>query len=104
MGRGGGVGRGNRPHQHTPGCDPGRAIADVHRFSPYRDIPYQTFVKGDGRFGNIAAASILAKTHRDEEMRRLALQYPGYGWEVNKGYPTVSIRFLQGATSLVGIY
>ena len=71
---------------------PGAIIVDGNRFSPYRDIPYQTFVKGDGRFGNIAAASILAKTLRDEEMRRLALQYPGYGWEVNKGYPTKAHR------------
>lgn len=71
---------------------PGALIVDGNRFSPYRDIPYQTFVKGDGRFGNIAAASILAKTHRDEEMRRLSLQYPVYGWDVNKGYPTKAHR------------
>lgn len=71
---------------------PGALIVDGNRFSPYRDIPYQTFVKGDGRFGNIAAASILAKTHRDEEMRRLSAQYPVYGWEVNKGYPTKAHR------------
>lgn len=50
------------------------------------------FVKGDGRFGNIAAASILAKTHRDEMMRRLAGEFPGYQWEVNKGYPTKAHR------------
>ncbi|WP_370649580.1 ribonuclease HII, partial [uncultured Muribaculum sp.] len=51
-----------------------------------------TFVKGDGRFGNIAAASILAKTHRDEYMRNLHEQYPQYGWNVNKGYPTRAHR------------
>ena len=71
---------------------PGAVVVDGNRFRPYRDLDCRTFVKGDGRFGNIAAASILAKTHRDEEMRRLALQYPGYGWEVNKGYPTKAHR------------
>jgi ribonuclease HII len=55
-------------------------------------IPSQTFVKGDGRFGNIAAASILAKTHRDEIMCRLAEQYPHYNWAQNKGYPTKDHR------------
>ncbi len=66
------------------------AIAvDGNRFTPWREgIEWQTFVKGDGRFGNIAAASILAKTHRDERMRALAAEYPHYHWEVNKGYPT----------------
>lgn len=67
---------------------PGAVIVDGNRFKPYGDIPWQTFVKGDGRFGNIAAASILAKTHRDEIMRNLAAEYPHYRWEVNKGYPT----------------
>lgn len=71
---------------------PGAIIVDGNKFSPYRDIPYETFVKGDGRFGNIAAASILAKTHRDECMRRLHDEYPQYGWNVNKGYPTKSHR------------
>lgn len=67
---------------------PGHVIVDGNRFKPWRDIPYETFVKGDARFGNIAAASILAKTHRDEAMRQLAAQYPQYHWDVNKGYPT----------------
>ena len=67
---------------------PRSVIVDGNKFIPYRDLPWQTFVKGDGRFGNIAAASILAKTHRDEIMRRLAEQYPVYNWAVNKGYPT----------------
>lgn len=71
---------------------PGAVIVDGNRFSPYRDLPWQTFVKGDGRFGNIAAASILAKTHRDEFMRNLHAQYPHYGWDVNKGYPTKAHR------------
>ena len=69
------------------------AIAvDGNRFTAYGSIPYNTYVKGDGRFANIAAASILAKTHRDEEMRRLHQEYPQYGWNVNKGYPTKAHR------------
>lgn len=71
---------------------PEEIIVDGNRFSPYSTIPWNTFVKGDGRFGNIAAASILAKTHRDEEMRRLHSIYPIYGWDVNKGYPTRAHR------------
>lgn len=71
---------------------PGAVIVDGNRFKPYGDIPCQTFVKGDGRFANIAAASILAKTHRDEAMRALAAQYPAYAWEINKGYPTKAHR------------
>lgn len=65
------------------------AIAvDGNRFKPYGDIPWRTFVKGDGRFANIAAASILAKTHRDEAMMKLHKQFPQYDWAINKGYPT----------------
>lgn len=67
---------------------PGAVIVDGNRFKPYAALPWQTFVKGDSRFGNIAAASILAKTHRDEAMVKLAEQYPQYHWDVNKGYPT----------------
>lgn len=70
------------------GVTPGQIVVDGNRFKPYKDIPYQTIVKGDGKLGNIAAASILAKTHRDEWMRRAAEEYPGYHWEINKGYPT----------------
>lgn len=71
---------------------PGAVIVDGNRFNPYGDLPWTTFVKGDGRFGNIAAASILAKTHRDEYMRRIHEEYPMYGWDVNKGYPTRAHR------------
>lgn len=70
------------------GVTPGAIVVDGNRFKPYGDIPFQTFVKGDGRFGNIAAASVLAKTHRDEAMRALARDFPQYHWDVNKGYPT----------------
>ncbi len=71
---------------------PGQIVVDGNRFKPYRDIPHQTIVKGDGKLGNIAAASILAKTHRDEFMREASKKYPGYNWEVNKGYPTKEHR------------
>lgn len=71
---------------------PGAIAVDGNRFKPYRDIPSQTVVKGDAKLGNIAAASILAKTHRDELMDKLAAEYPGYAWEINKGYPTKAHR------------
>lgn len=71
---------------------PGAVIVDGNRFKPYGTTPSTTFVKGDGRFANIAAASILAKTFRDDEMTRLAKLYPVYGWDVNKGYPTRAHR------------
>ena len=61
---------------------------DGNRFRSLFDIAFQCFVKGDGRFADIAAASILAKTHRDEFMYRIAEEYPMYGWKKNKGYPT----------------
>lgn len=67
-------------------------IVDGNRFTPWRDIPWQTFVKGDGRFGNIAAASILAKTGRDEYMEAAHRRYPMYHWDSNKGYPTADHR------------
>ena len=67
---------------------PSHIAVDGNRFKQYRDIPHVTVVKGDAKYGNIAAAPILAKTHRDEFMRQVAKQYPGYNWEVNKGYPT----------------
>lgn len=74
------------------GVMPGQIVVDGNRFKPWRDVPHITVVKGDGKLGNIAAASILAKTHRDELMTRLGAEYPGYGWEVNKGYPTAAHR------------
>ena len=63
-------------------------VIDGNRFKTDLDIPYRTIVKGDGKYANIAAASVLAKTHRDEYMMRLAQEYPIYGWAKNKGYPT----------------
>lgn len=71
---------------------PGAIAVDGNRFTPYGEIPYQTFVKGDGRFANIAAASVLAKTYRDQEMCRLHEEFPNYGWNINKGYPTKAHR------------
>lgn len=65
---------------------------DGNRFKKYLDIPHTCVVKGDGKYLNIAAASILAKTHRDEFMERIALEYPHYGWQQNKGYPTIAHR------------
>lgn len=73
---------------------PDHILVDGNRFRPYldpvrmMDIPYHTVVKGDATYMSIAAASILAKTHRDELMKRYAAEYPGYGWESNMGYPT----------------
>lgn len=63
-------------------------VVDGNRFYTDLSTPWRTIVKGDGKYANIAAASVLAKTHRDEYMLRLAEEYPAYGWERNKGYPT----------------
>lgn len=63
-------------------------LIDGNRFYNETEIPYECFVKGDGRFLSIAAASILAKTYRDDWMNKANEQYPGYGWDKNKGYPT----------------
>lgn len=71
---------------------PGAVAVDGNRFKPYGTLPCRTFVKGDGRFANIAAASILAKTERDLYMAEAATHYPGYGWERNAGYPTAEHR------------
>jgi ribonuclease HII len=65
---------------------------DGNRFKPFKDIPHKTEVKGDARFLHIAAASILAKTHRDELMEKLHEEFPQYGWNSNAGYPTVAHR------------
>lgn len=67
-------------------------LIDGNRFNSHRDIPHECIVKGDSKFASIAAASILAKTHRDELMTKLSIQYPEYGWEVNAGYPTLKHR------------
>lgn len=67
-------------------------IIDGNKFIPYQDIPYECIVKGDGKYLSIAAASILAKTYRDEYMDQLAIEYPHYDWLSNKGYPTVKHR------------
>ncbi len=71
---------------------PQAVIVDGNRFVPYHDIPYTTIVKGDGKYQSIAAASILAKTFRDDYMVNLANDYPQYGWKSNKGYPTKKHR------------
>ena len=71
---------------------PEAVIVDGNRFMPYRDLPYTTIVKGDGKYLSIAAASILAKTYRDDYMDRLAEDYPQYDWKSNKGYPTKKHR------------
>ncbi len=71
---------------------PQHIIVDGNRFKPYGNIPYQTVVKGDGKYLSIAAASILAKTYRDDYMNGLDSDYPGYGWSRNKGYPTKEHR------------
>jgi len=64
-------------------------LIDGNRFKKYRDIPHATIVKGDGKYMSIAAASVLAKTYRDEYMRQLHNEFPYYGWDHNKGYPTL---------------
>lgn len=71
---------------------PEAVIVDGNRFNPYHDLPYTTIVKGDGKYQSIAAASILAKTFRDEYMDSLANEYPYYDWQKNKGYPTKTHR------------
>ena len=74
------------------GTTPEFVAIDGNRFKPWGDTPYKTEVKGDGRFLHIAAASILAKTHRDELMEELHQAHPQYGWDRNAGYPTVAHR------------
>ncbi|MEP1035473.1 ribonuclease HII [Ekhidna sp.] len=68
-------------------------LIDGNRFKTSGEIPFECIVKGDGKFLSIAAASILAKTYRDDLMRQLAIDFPGYGWETNVGYPTRAHRF-----------
>lgn len=71
---------------------PQSIIVDGNKFKPYHDVPYQTVVKGDGKFLSIAAASILAKTYRDDYMDALDEEFPQYQWKQNKGYPTKAHR------------
>ena len=71
---------------------PEAIIVDGNRFKPYQKLPYTTIVKGDGKYLSIAAASILAKTYRDDYMNELAKDYPQYDWLSNKGYPTKKHR------------
>ena len=71
---------------------PETIIVDGNRFKPYQKLPHTTIVKGDGKYLSIAAASILAKTYRDDYMNQLAEEYPQYDWRSNKGYPTKKHR------------
>jgi ribonuclease HII len=71
---------------------PQHLLIDGNRFRKYGDIPHTAIIKGDGKYQSIAAASVLAKTHRDEYMLRLHAEFPNYGWENNKGYPTKKHR------------
>lgn len=71
---------------------PEHLLIDGNRFKPYKDIPHTCIVKGDGKMMSIAAASILAKTHRDEFMKKIHAEFPQYVWNVNKGYPTKAHR------------
>ena len=71
---------------------PQHLLIDGNRFMPYGDTPHTTVVKGDGKYMSIAAASVLAKTYRDDYMKRLHAEYPAYGWDGNKGYPTKAHR------------
>jgi len=74
--------------QQLPEC----LLIDGNRFTPYLGIPHVCIIKGDSKFTSIAAASILAKTHRDEYMLKLSRKFPEYAWESNKGYPTKAHR------------
>lgn len=67
-------------------------IIDGNKFKPYKDIPFETIVKGDAKYMSIAAASVLAKTYRDEFMEKIHEEFPDYNWKKNKGYPTKEHR------------
>lgn len=71
---------------------PEHLIIDGNRFKPYKQIPHECIVRGDGKYFSIAAASVLAKTYRDDFMLKINNEFPGYGWEQNKGYPTKAHR------------
>jgi ribonuclease HII len=83
--------------------NPELLLIDGNRFNSYKKVPHECIIKGDGKYLSIAAASILAKTYRDELMEKLDLEYPAYQWKKNKGYPTKAHRqaiFENGATLL----
>ncbi len=85
------------------GIGPDMLLIDGNRFKPYRTIPHTCLVKGDANYASIAAASILAKTYRDELMLQYHERYPEYGWDRNKGYPTIDHRLaveMHGETPL----
>lgn len=86
------------------GIMPQHVIVDGNRFRPWRDVPYTTVVKGDGKYMSIAAASVLAKTHRDRYMLEMAQKYPGYGWETNMGYPSKKHRLALAQLGLTPIH
>jgi ribonuclease HII len=67
-------------------------LIDGNRFKPYKDLPFECVIKGDASYLSIAAASVLAKTYRDDLMEKLSVQFPGYSWETNVGYPTEEHR------------
>ena len=72
--------------------EPEHIIVDGNKFRPYKNIPHTTIVKGDAKYMSIAAASVLAKTYRDDFMQQLDLEFPNYNWKQNKGYPTLFHR------------
>ena len=72
--------------------EPQHIVVDGNKFYSFKNIPHTCFIKGDGKFQNIAAASILAKTYRDDYMKKINCEFPKYQWDKNKGYPTISHR------------
>lgn len=72
--------------------EPGFIIVDGNKFKPFQEIPHETIIKGDGKYLSIAAASVLAKTYRDDIMEKLHEEFPDYNWKKNKGYPTKEHR------------
>jgi ribonuclease HII len=83
---------------------PAYLIIDGNRFKPYEDIPHTCIIKGDSKFTAIAAASILAKTHRDEYMLKIHHQHPVYHWNTNKGYPTRGHRVAIARNGICGLH
>jgi len=74
---------------HKLNITPEHLLIDGNRFTPYQNIPHTCIIRGDGKYLSIAAASILAKTYRDDFMKKIHLEYPDYFWSQNKGYPTM---------------